>query len=88
MAVRSPEEIIIAFLLVIWRSHFQTDNHLKDYAFKIYLDKFDDYMKEEFIHPRFEYTVTRRKAVRIQAILLRKAITGELKEYHPLEFRR
>ena len=67
---------------------FQADNHLKDYAFKIYLEKFDDYMQEEFIHPRFDYTVSRRKAVRLQAILLRKAITGELKEYYPLEFRK
>ncbi len=67
---------------------FQADNHLKDYAFKTYLEKFDDYMQEEFTHPKFEYTVSRRKAARMQAILLRKAITGELKEYHPLEFRR
>ena len=67
---------------------FQVDNHLKDYAFKIYLEKFDDYMQEEFIHPRFGYTVSRRKAVRLQAILLRKAITGELKKYYPLEFRK
>jgi len=67
---------------------FGADNHLKDYAFKIYLEKFDDYMQEEFNHPRFEYTVTRRKAVRLQAILLRKAITGELKEYYPLVFKR
>ena len=67
---------------------FGDDNHLKDYAFKTYLEKFDDYMQEEFTHPKFEYTVTRRKAVRMQAILLRKAITGELKEYYPLEFRR
>lgn len=67
---------------------FQADNHLKDYAFKIYLEKFDDYMQEEFTHPMFDYTVSRRKAVRMQAILLRKAITGEMKEYHPLEFKR
>ena len=67
---------------------FQLDNHLKDYAFKIYLEKFDDYMKEEFEHPHFGYTVSRRKSVRMQAILLRKAITGELNEYHPLEFKR
>jgi len=67
---------------------FQVDNHLKEYAFKIYLKKFDDYMQEEFNHPHFDYTVSRRKSVRMQAILLRKAITGELKEYHPLEFRR
>lgn len=67
---------------------FKMDNHLKDYAFKIYLEKFDEYMKEEFTHPRFGYTVSRRKAVRLQAILLRKAITGELKKYYPLEFRK
>ncbi len=67
---------------------FQIDNHLKDYAFKKYLEKFDEFMKEEFTHPRFGYVVSRRKAVRMQAILLRKAITGELKEYYPLEFKR
>lgn len=67
---------------------FGADNHLKDYAFKIYLEKFDDYMQEEFTHPMFDYTVSRRKSVRMQAILLRKAITGELREYHPLEFKR
>ncbi|MDF1534739.1 MAG: type I-D CRISPR-associated endonuclease Cas1d [Methanosarcinaceae archaeon] len=67
---------------------FQTNNHLKDYAFKKYLGKMDEYMKEEFTHPRFGYTVSRRKAVRLQAILLRKAITGELKDYYPLEFKR
>jgi CRISPR-associated protein Cas1 len=73
---------------ILSHDDFQMDNHLKDYAFKIYLDKFDDYMKEEFEHPHFGYTVSRRKSVRMQAILLRKAITGELKEYHPLEFKR
>jgi CRISPR-associated protein, Cas1 family len=45
-------------------------------------------MKEEFKHPRFGYTVSRRKTVRMQAILLRKAIVGELGEYHPLMFKR
>jgi CRISP-associated protein Cas1 len=73
---------------ILSHDDFQMDNHLKDYEFKIYLEKFDDYMKEEFEHPHFEYTVSRRKSVRMQAILLRKAITGELKEYHPLEFKR
>lgn len=73
---------------ILKHDDFQADNHLKEYAFRTYLGKFDDYMKEEFTHPRFKYTVTRRKAVRMQAILLRKAITVELEEYHPLEFRR
>jgi CRISPR-associated protein Cas1 len=67
---------------------FAKDNHLKDYAFKKYLEKYDGYMKEEFKHPRFGYTVSRRKTVRMQAILLRKAIVGELDEYYPLMFKR
>jgi CRISPR-associated protein Cas1 len=64
---------------------FTQDNHLRDESFQTYLSKFDDYMSEELTHPYFEYKVTRRKAVRQQAILLRKAITDELDEYHALE---
>jgi len=67
---------------------FKKDNRLDDDAFKTYLSKFDEFMQEEFTHPHFEYTVSRRKAVRQQAILLRKAITGEMDEYHPLTFNR
>jgi CRISPR-associated protein Cas1 len=71
---------------VITHDQFTQDNHLTDDAFKTYCSKFDDFMQEEFTHPYFEYTVSRRKAVRQQAILLRKAITGELDEYHALTF--
>ena len=67
---------------------FSKDNRLKDDPFKTYCSKFDDFMQEEFVHPYFEYTVSRRKAVRQQAILLRKAITDELDEYHALRFER
>ena len=67
---------------------FQVDNHLKEHPFKTYLAKFDEYMKEEFMHPYFKYQVSRRKAVRMQAILLRKAITNELPMYYPLVFKR
>jgi CRISPR-associated protein Cas1 len=70
----------------ITHEDFGLDNRLIKDAFKKYLEKYDEYMKEEFNHPRFDYTVNRRKAIRLQAILLRKAITGELKEYHPLEY--
>jgi len=73
---------------ILTHNDFQVNNHLKDYAFKKYLGKFDEYMKEEFTHPTFKYTVSRRKAVRMQAILLRKSITGELEDYYPLEFKR
>jgi CRISPR-associated protein Cas1 len=71
---------------VINHDQFTQDNHLSDDAFKTYCAKFDEFMQEEFTHPYFEYTVSRRKAVRQQAILLRKAITGELDEYHALTF--
>lgn len=67
---------------------FREDNRLTDDAFQTYLDKFDDYMTEELTHPYFEYRVSRRKAIRQQAILLRKAITGELDAYHALEVTR
>jgi CRISPR-associated protein Cas1 len=71
---------------VFTHGDFKQDNHLADDAFKTYLGKFDEYMQEEFTHPYFDYAVTRRKAVRQQAILLRKRITGELDEYHGLTF--
>ena len=67
---------------------FGKDNRLKDDPFKTYCSKFDAFMQEELTHPYFEYTVTRRKAVRQQAILLRKVITDELDEYHALRFKR
>ena len=73
---------------VLTHEDFAKNNHLKDYAFKKYLEMYDNYMKEEFKHPRFGYSVSRRKAVRMQAILLRKAIVGELDEYYPLIFKR
>ena len=69
----------------ITHDEFTQDNHLRDESFQTYLSKFDGYMGEELTHPYFEYKVTRRKAVRQQAILLRKAINGELDEYHALE---
>ena len=65
---------------------FTKDNHLADDTFKTYLSKFDEFMHEELTHPYFEYEVSRRKVVRQQAILLRKAITGELDDYHALTF--
>ena len=67
---------------------FGKDNRLNDDPFKTYCSKFDDFMQEEFTHPYFGYSVTRRKAIRQQVILLRKAITGELDEYHALRFDR
>jgi CRISPR-associated protein Cas1 len=67
---------------------FTAENRLKEHALKKYFSQFDSYMKETFMHPKFRYTVTRRRAVVMQAILLRKAIVGEMKWYHPLTFMR
>lgn len=72
----------------ITHDDFRKDNRLDEDGFKTYCSKFDEYMKEEFTHPHFEYRVSRRTAIRQQAILLRKAITGELDAYHALEFAR
>lgn len=73
---------------VVTHEDFKQNNHLTEDAFRTFLDKYEGYIQEEFTHPHFEYTVSRRKSIRQQAILLRKAITGELAEYHPLEFTR
>jgi CRISPR-associated protein Cas1 len=67
---------------------FKKDNRLRKDAFDKYLEKFESFMTEEFTHPHFEYRVTRRKAIRLQAILLRKVIVGEMEAYHPLVFQR
>lgn len=73
---------------VLTHDDFKEDNHLNDASFKKFLSQYDSYMKEEFKHPRFTYQVSRRRAIIMQAILLRKAITGEMKVYHPLVFMR
>ncbi len=73
---------------VLGHDDFTTENRLKEHALKKYFAQFDGYMKETFMHPKFRYTVTRRRAVVMQAILLRKAIVGEMKRYHPLVFMR
>ena len=71
---------------ILAHDDFTAENRLKEHALKKYLSQFDGYMKETFMHPKFRYTVTRRRAVVMQAILLRKAIVGEMKRYHPLVF--
>ncbi|OKY78800.1 MAG: CRISPR-associated protein Cas1 [Candidatus Methanohalarchaeum thermophilum] len=72
----------------ITHDDFKKNNHLKDEKFKTYLEKFDSYMKEEFKHPHFDYKVSKRKSIRMQSVLLRKRITGEMDEYHALKFKR
>lgn len=67
---------------------FRNDNHLNEDALKKYFGAFDNFMKEEFTHPHFNYRISKRRAISLQAALLRKAVVGEMKEYHPLVFTR
>lgn len=67
---------------------FRKNNKLREDSMKKYLEKWEEYMNEKFRHPLFKYKTTRRKAIVMQAILLRKVITGENEEYHPLVFKR
>ena len=73
---------------VLDHDDFREDHRLKEPALKRYLESFDGYIQEEFNDPRFKYTVSRRKAILLQAMLLRKAIVGALEGYHPLIFPR
>lgn len=73
---------------MIQKDEFTQECHLTEPSFKKYLGFYNAYMQEELAHPRFSYSVSRRKVIQIQAILLRKAICGELKEYHPFMYSR
>lgn len=67
---------------------FTQESRLSELSFKKYLGFYHEFMEETLKHPRFKYPVTRRKVIQIQAILLRKAICGELKGYYPFIYSR
>jgi CRISPR-associated protein Cas1 len=54
---------------------------------RIFLQKFEERMQEEIIHPVFEYKVTYRRALELQARLLGKYLLGEVEEYLPFTVR-
>lgn len=60
---------------------------LKDRARKDYLLKFEERMNTEIQHPVFEYKVTYRRCIELQARLLAKAIAGEIPEYPSFKVR-
>lgn len=65
--------------------HFTEENRLSDDGFDIFLDKFDGFLGEEVTMPNIGRTFDRRTAIRQQALLLRKSLTGELVEYPSYE---
>jgi len=73
---------------MITKDDFTQGSRLNDTAFKKYLGFYHDFMEESLKHPRFKYSVSRKKAIQIQAIIFRKAICGELKGYYPFIYAR
>ena len=56
---------------------------LKDASRRRFLEKFEERMETEIHHPIFEYRVTYRRCLELQARLLARAIEGELDAYPP-----
>jgi CRISP-associated protein Cas1 len=54
---------------------------------RLFLQKFEDRMQEVITHPVFEYKVTYRRCIELQARLLAKYLTGEVTEYTPFAVR-
>ncbi|QXO94217.1 type I-D CRISPR-associated endonuclease Cas1d [Methanospirillum purgamenti] len=73
---------------MITKDEFTQESHLNDVSFKKYLGFYHEFMEETLKHPRFKYPVSRKKIIQIQAILLRKAICGELNGYYPFLYTR
>jgi CRISP-associated protein Cas1 len=60
---------------------------MKDATRKLFLTKFEERMQEVVTHPVFEYKVTYRRCIELQARLLAKYLQGEIKQYIPFTVR-
>ena len=60
---------------------------MTDATKRLFLQKFEDRMQEVITHPVFEYKVTYRRCIELQARLLAKYITGEVPRYTPFGVR-
>lgn len=56
---------------------------LKDKPRRTFLEKFEERMHTEITHPVFEYKVTYRRCIELQARLLGKTLSGEIPLYQP-----
>jgi len=56
---------------------------LTDDGRKIFLTKLEERFNSEIVHPIFEYRVTYRRCIELQARLLAKALMGEIPDYPP-----
>jgi CRISPR-associated protein Cas1 len=60
---------------------------LQDPGRKRFLGKFEERLNTEVTHPVFGYRVTYKRCLELQARLLAKTLTGEIKEYTPFTVR-
>ena len=60
---------------------------MTDTTKRLFLEKFEDRMQEVISHPVFEYKVTYRRCIELQARLLAKYLTGEVPQYTPFVVR-
>ena len=60
---------------------------LQDNSRRAFLLKFEERLNTEIKHPIFEYKATYRRCIELQARLLGKALTGEVKDYPPFRVR-
>lgn len=54
---------------------------------RLFLEKFEDRMQEEITHPVFNYKVTYRRCIEVQARLFAKYLTGDVADYTPFVVR-
>ena len=60
---------------------------MTDAAKRLFLQKFEERMQEIITHPFFEYKVSYRHCIELQARLLNKYLVGEVSEYVPFTVR-
>jgi CRISPR-associated protein Cas1 len=60
---------------------------LKDGARRTFLEKFEERMNTNIMHPVFKYQATYRRCIELQARLIVKALDGEISEYVPFKVR-
>ncbi len=60
---------------------------MTDATKRLFLQKFEERMQEVITHPVFEYKVTYRRCIELQARLLAKYLTGEVPRYTPFAVR-
>jgi CRISPR-associated protein Cas1 len=60
---------------------------MSDTTKRLFLEKFEERMQETILHPIFEYKVSYRRCIELQARLLGKYLIGEIDTYTPFAVR-